>query len=684
MANRLTIGLPKKRPDNVALVRAIRNEARRVRFKHPTTKALRRRRLLERDLGRWLRHYLAEAFPLPFGPDHLTCLEKISKAIRFGGLFAEALPRGDGKSTIVKGSCVYAMLTGYRRYVLSVSATEPDATAVLTYVKDQLEHNARLAEDYPEVVTFIKALDGKAIKARYQLDGNGDPTGIVWSTNVIVLATAKNKRGGRYRSSGAVLECRGITGALRGKARTTTDGTIIRPDFVILDDPQTRESAESEAQCKQRERVITGDILGLAGPRVKMTCVMPCTIIRKGDLASRFLDRKRHPEFQGETFRMVLKWPSAQDTLWEEYAAVWREAIASGRGLDEATSFYRANRAAMDAGASLSWQERVRTGELSALQTAENLLLEMGAAAFEAEMQNDPQDPETAEYDLPHDVVATRLNGQERRAIPDSAVILIGFVDINYDGLRWAIAGSTNTRNLNVIDYGIHPGNGRALYDPDNPRESVNTAVTRGLDGLDTFLRQLPLVRGEDRAELDRLLVDCGGAWMQAVFDWVQRVDSPLPWEPSRGFGSRGYRPNAKRIGKPGEQWHRARWPGKGRVLVHDADFWRMRQQRGWLLPAAAEDAITLFGTGHQRHDQVATQVVAEKLIAYADTPEGALYKWGLAPGAKNDWGDVMTGLYVAAATEGASPTGKGERKHGKHKKKAKAIIGRNSTRPRH
>ena len=36
-----------------------------------------------------------------------------------------------------------------------------------------------------------------------------------------------------------------------------------------------RESAESESQCDMRERIITGDVLGLAGPRKKIAAVIP-------------------------------------------------------------------------------------------------------------------------------------------------------------------------------------------------------------------------------------------------------------------------------------------------------------------------------------------------------------------------------------------------------------------------
>ena len=108
-----------------------------------------------------------------------------------------------------------------------------------------------------------------------------------------------------YPTNGAIIEAHGLTGAIRGKARDGKTGKVLRPDFVLIDDPQSRDSAESVSQTAMRERIIMGDILGLAGPRKKIAAVMPCTVIRKGDLAHRFLDNAVHPEWQGITTNLA-------------------------------------------------------------------------------------------------------------------------------------------------------------------------------------------------------------------------------------------------------------------------------------------------------------------------------------------------------------------------------------------
>ncbi|MFA5264850.1 MAG: hypothetical protein WC378_13585, partial [Opitutaceae bacterium] len=477
---------------------------------------------------------------------------------------------------------------------------------------------------------------------------------------------------------GAILEAHGLTGAIRGKWKDTKTGKVLRPDFVILDDPQTRESAESVSQCDQRERTITGDVLGLAGPRKRIAAVMPCTIIRKGDLSDRFLDHKLHPEWQGETCSLVHKWPTAQDTLWKQYAEIYREETSEGRGFAAATEFYSQHQEAMDAGAEVSWEHRVRDGEISALQTAENLLLESGDQ-FWAEYQNEPKALIPSALELLPYVVAARVNGQTRRHVPENTAFIAGFADVNADQIRWALAAITNSRCISIIDYGMHPGNDRLLIDNSTPTETDDLCVIRGLTGIGEMMDRVTLQKGDQPAQIDLMLVDCGAQWMQAVFDWLGRRNTKVPWEASRGWSSRSYRPSKARIGKPGEQWHRARWPGKGKVYVHNADYWRFRQQKGWLLPTAASDAISFFGEKGERHTLFADGVCAEPLISYAETDVGEVYQWGLT--GRNDWGDVATGLFVAASILGAQPISQTADGANRQRKGARVVIGRPSHR---
>jgi len=62
------------------------------------------------------------------------------------------------------------------------------------------------------------------------------------------------------------------------RAKTVAISRTVRPALVVLDDPQTDESARSLSQCANRESVLAGAVLGLAGPGKKISGIMPCTV----------------------------------------------------------------------------------------------------------------------------------------------------------------------------------------------------------------------------------------------------------------------------------------------------------------------------------------------------------------------------------------------------------------------
>jgi hypothetical protein len=79
--------------------------------------------------------YLPRVFYLEWSADHLRAIEKIERAVREGGLFAHAMPRGSGKTVIAEAACLWSVLTGARPFVCLVASgghTLVDASAVTT------------------------------------------------------------------------------------------------------------------------------------------------------------------------------------------------------------------------------------------------------------------------------------------------------------------------------------------------------------------------------------------------------------------------------------------------------------------------------------------------------------------------------------------------------------------------
>ncbi len=363
----------------------------------------------ERDFRFFCETYFPATFNLPWSADHLKVIAKIELAVLEGGLFAMAMPRGSGKTSLCETACLWALLYGHREFVALIGSDEQHAESMLESMKAELEHNELLLEDFPEVVYPIHKLEGIHQRAAGQLY-QGKQTHIGWTAREIVLPTiglrleagdCRGKETTHRRlqptasglqpspASGGIIRVAGITGRIRGMKHKRVDGGSVRPSLVLIDDPQTDESARSPSQCATRERILAGAILGLAGPGRKIAGLMTLTVVRPDDLADRILDTEKHPQWQGERTKMVYAFP-ANEALWRRYAELWAEGQRGGAGIQAATKFYRDHRAAMDEGAVVAWPARFNPDELSAVQHAMNLKLERGEAAFWAEYQNEP------------------------------------------------------------------------------------------------------------------------------------------------------------------------------------------------------------------------------------------------------------------------------------------------------
>ena len=121
-----------------------------------------RKAACERNFQLFCESYFPETYSLAWSPDHLKVIEKIETAVLRGGLFALALPRGSGKTTITESAALWSMLYGHREFVVLIGATESAALELLDSLKTELEVNERLAEDFPEVCYPVAQLEGIA------------------------------------------------------------------------------------------------------------------------------------------------------------------------------------------------------------------------------------------------------------------------------------------------------------------------------------------------------------------------------------------------------------------------------------------------------------------------------------------------------------------------------------------
>jgi len=494
----------------------------------------------EKDFRHFCETYFPELYTLPWSPDHLKVIGRIEQAVLQGGLFALAMPRGSGKTTLCETACIWALLYGHRRYVALIGSDERHAVDMLEAIKYLLRTSDELHRDFKEVTHPIRELEGIANRCAGQLF-EGKHTDMSWTAKSLVLPTMPDGD-----ASGGIVQVAGLTGRIRGMKHPHPQEGSVRPDLVVLDDPQTDESARSLSQCATRESILAGAVLGLAGPGKKIAGFMPCTVIRPGDMADRILDRDLHPEWQGERTKMVYSFPKNQK-LWDRYAELRAESLRNGGDGSEATAFYREHREEMDEGAVVAWPERHNPDEISAIQHAINLKLQ-DEAAFWAEYQNEPlpEDEARTEKMLSADEIAAKTNGRKRGEVPAGCDCLTAFIDVQQKVLFYVVAAWEADFTGYVVDYGEYPEQNRAYFTTRDvqrtlrrlhPGAGTEGSIYAGLEALVGQLvgREWPR---EDGAVLriDLCLIDQG--WQtDVVHQFCRQSEHAAVLMPSRGHG---------------------------------------------------------------------------------------------------------------------------------------------------
>jgi len=616
--------------------------------------------------------YFPQTFHLRWSADHLKVIAKIEQAVLEGGLFAMAMPRGSGKTSLCEIACLWAMLFGHRGFVALIGSDEEHAADMLDSIKAELENSDVLAADFPEICHPIRSLEGITQRAAGQLY-RGKQTHIGWTAKEIVLPTIAPD-GEPSAASGAIIRVAGITGRIRGMKFKRADGQSVRPSLVLIDDPQTDESARSPSQCANRERVLAGAVLGLAGPGEKIAGLMTVTVVRPDDLADRLLDRDKHPQWQGERTKMMYSFPS-DEALWAKYAEIRADGLRNDRGLKAATAFYKRNRKAMDAGAEIAWPERYNHDELSAIQHAMNLRLQ-NEAAFFAEYQNEPL-PEVAADDdlLTVDQIASKLSGHTRGQVPLGCSHLTMFIDVQGKALFWLVAAWEDDFTGHVIDYGTEPDQqaGDAGYFTlrdirktlamSAPRAGVEGAIYAGLERLCDRLLGREWKRDDGAAvRIDRCLIDANwGTSTDVVYQFCRQSPHASLLLPSHGrYVGASSIPFSDYKRKRGERiglnWRVPMVTGKRAVrhVVFDTNFWKSFVHARLAVPMGDPGALALFGHKPETHRLIAEHLTAE----YRVKTEGrgrTVDEWKLrVAGIDNHWLDCLVGSAVAASMQGA------------------------------
>lgn len=643
-----------ERSKDAARKRAERNKAAAITIPFCVNPERRKKCLAEPEL--FLKTYFPDRFYLPFSNNHREIIAAIHQRAINGGDQAVAAPRGEGKTEITSGMIIFAILAELVRFPIIVASTGVHAHRIYADIKKQFERNELLLEDFPEVCAPIAGLEGAPQRANKQ-HVDGELTRIEWQQHHCYFPHVKDSPFG-----GVCLSYAGLDSAIRG---LKIHGN--RPDFVLIDDPETKESADSDLQIGIRSQIIDRDIAGLAGPGETLTRMMLCTIQNLKCLAFAFTDPNQKPSWNGKRYRWIDAWPENSE-FWNDYMEQRRADMKSGDPYGQvATQMYLDNREKADAGAKVSNEYRFNPTKLangmqieySALQAAYNKICDTSLEAFLAEFQNDPQKEDGPETKgLTAEVVMSRINGLEQSELPSDFERVTVFLDMGKDLCFWSKVAWFGNAIGCVVDYGVvevHPppkADGKSDADPAQLKAIELAQLAALRNWRNELLAESPP---------DLVMVD-SGSFTKTVYQFIREVGG-TPFIASKGWGDSPHYPNAKPDENTivGDNWHISRLVRDGIWLYNfNASFFK-----GWVHDRfmtktfdesmkLQDGSLSLFipGNNRRRHQSFAKHIVAEELREEFIPGKGTRKRW--VPLHKNNhWLDTMAGNACAASIFG-------------------------------
>jgi len=633
-----------------------RKSARDITIPPPAEPSRRNECLGEPEL--FLRTYFADTFSQPFTGSRREMLRSIIDAAMYGGDYAVAAPRGEGKTRLALYGAVYLMLSGLSSFPIVIGKSQIKAQNELKTIKEKLQQSELLIADFPEVGVPFREVGGWSSRARLQTAG-GSLTNIELAADHIIFPTITRDCLDRWPSDcepcsrGQIMSSLGVDGPIRG-----TNYRDRRPTLAILDDIESKQTADSDTTIEANQDIIEKDVGGLGPNGTRVSRVMLCTTQNRKCVAYMYTDRKQKPSWKGVRFRSLVTPPDRVD-LWDEYIEMRQGRTDDDPDAREAHWFYLNQREAMDAGAVVGNEHSYDTRpssdgdpiEVSALQAYYNRVADFGRDAVATEYDNDPPPPSGPDTSsLTAELIMGRMSGLERRQVPAGATVVTVGVDVGKYACHWVMtawgAGAAGT----VIDYGVIEVAGTSAAMDD---ESSEPAIFRALAGFRDELLATELVDASGgQRKVSAVFVD-SGSYTTAVYEFIRQVGGS-PFFAAKGV-SPYYPPTANSEGKRvGKNLHCSHQPAEKLWLYNlHTDFWKRFVHERFLTPTFDENnnirrgSLSLFYPEHaKRHLSYAKHITAEMLCEEFKEGKGTKVYWRVL-NRNNHWLDAT---YMAAA----------------------------------
>lgn len=449
--------------------------------KIPAPKDPERRQRTKNDFVAFCKEYGGEvSFYRDWQPVHFAVARDIEDVVIRGGKKAVAAPRGMFKSTFARWAILFATLQhpGRHKVVIYLGAVGGATGRSRKFILNQLRKNKAIKADFPEVCYPLEQYGG--IKQR-RLTYGGVPIEASWSNTEIVFPTVAG-----FETSGSVVMFLSIgSEGIRG-ADHTAEAFAIRPSFVVIDDPQSDMSANSISMVKGMHGIVTGTVRDLGGfdrktkLRQKLSVLASCTCIAPEDLAMQLLDKSKSPDYRGSLYKRLPSMPTNM-ALWRKYKDIRTKSLNEKGDISDATEFYRANRAAMDAGAVCLDPTDFEEDMISGVQLAMDRWAE-NEYTFWTEQQNDPQQ---AKYSsggfLSPPFVLRKQRALPRFHVPPESVFMTAHIDVGKHLLWYCVTSwAAGLKHGHLCDYGVFPSQGVPFIRKGTPVISLQEVYENG------------------------------------------------------------------------------------------------------------------------------------------------------------------------------------------------------------
>ena len=632
-----------------------------------------RRAMCEHSLKLFGETYFPQKFYLKSSEEHESLIRSMDECLLDSeGLNAYAFPRGSGKSTWAEIFCIKALFYGHRRFVVLINAEGKASAEAFQNIAAEIRYNELLLEDFPEICYPILMTEGNSWLAKHQ-HLHGKPTHITIRADMLTLPLVEGSKVG-----GSAIRCASILGRIRGLKHNIPNGPTIRPDLIVIDDPQTDKVAASLSQVNTRERIINGTIRGLAGPGKPLTILMPCTVIQSNDLADRFLDRNKKPEWRGKKSKLVRSFPVNMD-LWHQYWKIKCESYRNGGKGQEATDYYILNRQQMDEGADVPWMERFTPPiQISAVQHAMDLYFK-DPVTFFSEYQNEPLiesiGQNAGRIELKAEDIIQRWSGLDRGVCPQHTLHVTTGIDIQERILYYLTVAWTEDFGGCIVDYGTFPKQPIEYFRTISPPLPLNyekkdlslgPMVFYGLECIKNMLPRYKVDNTYDNLSNQKVFIDANWSLTtDAVYGFCKQEEKSFLFHPCHGRGiGAAQMPMSDWPKKLGEKKSDYNWverqttnvKNRGRHIIYDTNYWKSLVAERLIAPKGSLNALLLYGSEESRHELLCDHLSSEHPIETHGRGR-KVDQWQMKPGlTENHWFDCLVMSAVAACYLGLNP----------------------------